>query len=119
MRLLVETTTSGSRPSALSHVIDPAVYHDLCLRAHDRGREVVLACSDLTERVAAGERAAREAADRRRRRRDLRRVRKDPEICSANRDFDNRLISAVSRPDVRLDSIGLFVLVQSSTDGGG
>jgi ATP-dependent helicase HepA len=100
----------GSRNEVLTEVIDLARLQGLCLAARDKGLQLARDRQEFTQRTKNAERAARELAERRLRRLRLRRAVGDPDRGSIETIFDERVLASVSKPDVRLDSIGFFVI---------
>ncbi len=97
----------GSRPGWLKAVIDPAAFTMLCGAVREDGRSRVRQSNDFIGRLRAAEAALLKAAERRARRRD---VRKDIGQWGSQDSETVQLLDAVRHPDVRLESIGIFVL---------
>jgi hypothetical protein len=99
----------GSRFESVAEVIDFTRFQDLCFAARDEGLQLVQKREEFANRVNKAEKSARELAERRLRRLRLRDG-GEAKIKSAEFAFDERVVAAVSTPDVRLDSIGFFIL---------
>jgi ATP-dependent helicase HepA len=94
----------GSRPDWLPRVVDPGSFQKLCSAAREIGR------LRLREDARFGERVAQAIADvardtARRKRRDV-----SNGVSRSTSDLGAELLAAVADPDVRLDSIGVFVV---------
>ncbi len=100
----------GSRIETLTELIDLTRFQDLCLAARDKGLQLARSRQEFTERIEKAERAAHELAERRLRRLRLPQAVRDRDVDSAEIAFDERVLASVRKPDVRLDSIGFFVV---------
>jgi ATP-dependent helicase HepA len=94
----------GSRPEWLPRVVDPGIFEKLCSAARDVGKE------RLREDIGFDGRLTRAIAEierdiARRRRRRILDVGNNPTF-----DPSAELLAAVANPDIRLDSIGVFIV---------
>jgi ATP-dependent helicase HepA len=94
----------GSRPGWLPHVVDTGVFQRLCSAARDAGRLCLREDARFAERVAKA--VAEVERDRARRRRR--------EAATGGHgttpDQADEVLAAVADPEIRLDSIGVFVV---------
>lgn len=97
----------GSRPGWLRRVIEPAAFSMLCAAVREDGRARVQNSTDYAERLHAAEAVILKAAERRRRRHA---VQANAGFAGTETITTDDLLDAVRNPDVRLESIGVFVL---------
>lgn len=99
----------GSRPELLKQFIDPAVLQKICIQVSEKGREAILRRDDVACQLEKAARLAGQDTDRRRRRL-LRRAAFDGVEVSQELRINDKVELAVTKPKVRLDAIGLFVV---------
>ena len=100
----------ADRPLALDMVVDSVQLAKICRAARDNGAELVRARPEFIRSIEEAVRLANELAERRRRRVELRRLLGLKEPDSGESKLDLRVQQAVECPEVRLDSIGIFML---------
>lgn len=99
----------SSRPHLLSSVIDPADFRALCLSVRDRSRDLLISDPALRNAIVNGERLAMSEIERRRSR-----LRHKSSVGDFTAHLDlqaiESILSSISRPLVKLDSMGCFLI---------
>lgn len=96
----------GSRPEMFSNIIDPGLFAGICRSVRDTSVSTFLNSEAFRERSTKAVSAARADLDRRRARLARRAAAGEP--VADELDAAEAVLSAVSRPSVRLDAIGFM-----------
>jgi ATP-dependent helicase HepA len=107
----------GSRPNVLAEIIDLSIFSDICRRVRDNARTSLAAHPDIAEEIATGLRLAQADVERNRYRL-LRRQSDGDQAADSDFEFLSRIVPSISKPSIRLDAMGCFIVAPHPPSGG-
>jgi ATP-dependent helicase HepA len=104
----------GNRPEALTEAIDLVQFQNLCTEAQEQGFKLIKEQPEFIGKISNSSQLAYEAAEKRKRRMELHSENNNHDESIIEIEFDERVLTSVSEPNIRLDSIGFFILANSA-----